>query len=906
MAQPPTANLTRAETRARGAAVDLLGVDVTLDLSTAPDPDATTFTSTTTTRFRSTRKDTWLDLVAPEVHAVVVNGRHVDPSDVFDGARIRLADLATDPDDVNEVEVVAACAFSTSGEGMHRFVDPVDDATYLYTQYEPADARRVFATFEQPDLKAPVTFHVVAPSDWVVRANTVGTPTAVTPATVRWDFASTPPISTYITCVVAGPWHVVTDHWSGTATDGTAVEVPLALLCRASIADALDPDEVFEVTRQGLTFFHTVFDIPYPFGTYDQAFVPEYNLGAMENPGLVTLTEAYVFQSVVTDAERATRATTILHEMAHMWFGDLVTMQWWDDLWLKESFADYMGALATAEATRFTDAWTAFANRRKAGAYRADQLPTTHPVVADIQDLEAAKLNFDGITYAKGASALKQLVAWVGRDAFFAGVNRYFADHAWSTTTLDDFLAALEAASGRDLRAWSRAWLETAGVARLHVELEVGPPDPVHVVPADPAAAHPDPVPNAGQLVTEARIVQQGTDPTTGQPVVRPHRVAVGTWDMVDGRLVRSGRTTLDLVASSAALSDLAGRPRPALVLPNDDDLTYAKTVLDTTSLEAVRQALSTIPDPLPRALVWSALWNATRDAVLPAADFLAVLVRHGPAEEHPGVLATLHGQARRALASYLPASDRTTYIERLWRASVAATRTAVPGSDRQLAWLRLAISLGGDHGAWLRGLLDGVDVPPGVVVDTRLRWATMIELAARDEVDPDAVDRELGREDSARTRRWRATARAARPSDEAKDWAWHEVADGDHHPNAMVDAIFAGWGRAGQRDLTARFETPYLAHLETWWAERSIEMARRLVRGLFPPARDAIPGGTAATHPTVMAVDGWLAAHPAAPAALRRLVVEERDQLVRSLTAQATSSRADHRTTDGPGARQP
>ncbi len=871
-----TANLGRDETRARSAAVAMVDQRVALDLSGAPDSGQATFRSTSTVRFTTTDDSTWLDLLAPRLHEVSVNGTTLDPAARHDGARLHLTDLVADGTTVNEVVVVADCAYSRSGEGMHRFVDPVDDATYLYTQCEPADARRVFACFEQPDLRTPFSFDVTAPSGWQVRSNSTGTPTAGDDGTTRWDFAPTRPIATYITCVVAGPYHAVTDHWSGTARDGTAIDVPLALLCRASLADALDADEILTITKQGLAFFHEVFDQPYPFGRYDQAFVPEYNLGAMENPGLVTHTESFVFQSAVTDAERASRASTILHEMAHMWFGDLVTMAWWDDLWLKESFADYMGTLASAEATRFADAWTSFAQGRKAWAYRADQLPTTHPIVADITDLEAAKLNFDGITYAKGASVLKQLVAWVGRDAFFAGANRYFADHAWANTTLEDFLVALESTSGRDLRAWSRDWLETAGTSTLHVEVDDD-------LDADAATG-------AGAVVTGARLVQDAIDPATGRAITRPHRVAVGGYDLVDGALVRTVRTEVDLRGRSVDLADLVGRARPALLVANDDDLTYAKVVLDERSLTAVRGSLGSLAEALPRALVWSALWNATRDARLPAEDFVDVVARHGPAETHPGVLAALHAQVRSAIAHHAPASLRAGLTDRMWEVGAAAASSAPAGSDRQLAWLRLAVSTGGGQPDWLRGLLVGRSVPVGVTFDTDLRWSTWIELAACDQADDDALAAELAREDRAQTRRFHRTARAARPTDAAKDQAWVAVATVDDLPNEVVDAVLAGWGRSDQRHLTARFEDAYLGHLVDWWATRTIESARRIVRGLFPPARDAAVGDDPADHPTVVAVDGWLADHAHAPPALRRLVVEGRDDLVRSLTSQSAA----------------
>ncbi|NLG55632.1 MAG: aminopeptidase N, partial [Rhodococcus sp.] len=549
-----TANLTREETSRRAADIAVRSYRVEVDLRGAPNSERASFPTRTTVEFSSLSDTTWLDFIGESVESVTVNGTQIPVH--YDGARIRLSGLAGE----NTVTVDAHARYSRSGEGLHRFTDPVDDATYLYTQYEPADARRVFACFEQPDLKGRFTFVVWAPQSWEVLSNqqiALRSGECVT-------FEQTLPISTYITAIVAGPYHRVDAVWRGPREDGPSeggdgedgdgeggggedegeLEVPLGVLCRASLASSLDADDIVRVTRQCMDFYSRAFEYPYPFGKYDQVFVPEYNLGAMENPGCVTFTEAYVFRGTATADQRQRRANTIAHEMAHMWFGDLVTMVWWDDLWLKESFADYMGSLVCAEATEFSDAWVAFANRRKAWAYVQDQLPTTHPVVATIDDLEAAKLNFDGITYAKGASVLKQLVAYVGRDAFFRGAQQYFRDHAFGNTTLDDLLTALSESSGRDLREWSRAWLETTGMSTVSWDGDA--------------------------------IVQ--TDP-------RPHRIAIGRYEEApDGTIERVSRIDVDIDGERTAV-DVAPA---ALVLPNDDDLTYAKVRLDEHSLATV------------------------------------------------------------------------------------------------------------------------------------------------------------------------------------------------------------------------------------------------------------------------------------------------------------------------------
>ena len=449
-------------------------------------------------------------------------------------------------------------------------------------------------------------------------------------------------MSTYITTVLAGPYFKAQDPWSKTLDDGTRLEVPLALYCRASMAESFDTAALFQLTKQGLEFFNGLFDYPYPWGKYDQAFVPEYNLGAMENPGLVTFTENYVFTSRATDSQYQGRANTLMHEMAHMWFGDLVTMQWWDDLWLKESFADYMGTLGVDRATGWDTAWVNFANNRKAWAYVQDQLPTTHPIVADIPDLEAAKQNFDGITYAKGASVLKQLVAYVGFDAFVAGSRQYFRDHEYGNTTLADLLAALSAASGRDLAVWARQWLQTSGISTLSIEWK--PPKKLQDSRRWPAS----------------RCCRTPRTPPTGRQELRPHRLRIGLYNFdAAGMLVRTDSVETDLSGAAEAVPELAGRARPALLLVNDEDLSYAKVRLDPASEATVRASLDRIADPMARALCWTALWNSARDGVTPAARYVDAVQRFAPAETGIGVLLNILGNASTALEHYVPADAR-------------------------------------------------------------------------------------------------------------------------------------------------------------------------------------------------------------------------------------------------------
>ncbi|MFJ2694763.1 aminopeptidase N [Streptomyces rochei] len=856
----PGENLSRDEARERAALLSVDGYEVSLDVRSAigeaRGEGPRTFRSVTTIRFRCNEPgaSSFADLIAPSVTAVSLNGRDLDPSEVFDGSRIVLEDLAAD----NELVVDAQCAYSRTGEGLHRFVDPEDGEVYLYTQYEPADSRRVFANFEQPNLKAPFRFEVRAPEEWTVWSNGAGERVDGV-----WRFAETKPISTYITCVVAGPYHYVTDSYERVLEDGTRLEIPLGAMCRKGLAPHFDADDVFLITKQGLDFFHDRFDFPYPFGKYDQAFVPEYNLGAMENPGMVTFREEYIFRGKVTRASYEGRANTILHEMAHMWFGDLVTMEWWDDLWLKESFADFMGAFANVGATRFKDAWITFANRRKAWAYRADQLPSTHPITADIRDLQDAKLNFDGITYAKGASVLKQLVAYVGQDAFLEGSRRYFKRHAYGNTRLGDLLSVLEETSGRDMASWARSWLQTAGVNSLTPQVLL----------------------SASGTVDELAVVQEAAE---SHPELRPHRVAVGLYRRTaEGALERYARAEVDVDGPRTVVAELAGAEAPELVLVNDDDLTYCKTRFDATSLATLREHLGALTDPLARALCWSALWNMTRDALLPARDFIALVLRFAGRESDIGVLQMLHAWAGSALVHYVAPARREAAGRLLGEGALRELREAEPGGEQQLAWARFFASVASGEGELrlLRGLLEGTEKIDGLEVDQELRWAFLEPLAAHGEADEGVLAAELARDDTASGKRHQVRCLAARPSAAVKAQAWAQVVESDALSNALVEATIAGFAQPSQRELVAPYAEKYFAVIERVWEERSIQIGMDVVRGLFPSLRDS--------RETLEATDAWLSAHEDAAPALRRLVLEARDDLARALRGQACDEAA-------------
>ncbi|WDF34774.1 aminopeptidase N [Arthrobacter agilis] len=862
-------NLSRDEAAVRSALLRTETYAVELDLSEARDARERTYRTTTTVVFtcREPGASTFLDFIG-DVTAVELNGTALDTSAVREGARIRLEGLAGR----NTVTVTGEALYSSSGEGLHRFVDPADGETYLYTQYEPADARRVFATFEQPDLKASFSFSVLAPSDWTVASNGIESVREQVSGTAsRWTFAPTERISTYITTILAGPYHCETDSWTGApGSAGEGLEVPLALFCRRSLAPSFDAPEIFDTTKRGLDFFHDLFDYPYPFGKYDQAFVPEYNLGAMENPGLVTFTESYVFQSAATDAQREARANTIMHEMAHMWFGDLVTMTWWDDLWLKESFADYMGALAVAEATRWSTSWVSFANRRKSWAYVQDQLPTTHPIVADIPDLEAAKQNFDGITYAKGASVLKQLVAFVGRDAFTAAARRYFRKHEYGNTTLADLLEVLTEATGQDLTAWSESWLRTSGVPALRAEVTV-----------------------EDGVLRDVSLVQDATDPVTGLDQPRPHRVRVGLYTVDDaGWLVRTGAEAVTVDGRSTPVPALTGVRQPDLLLVNDDDLTYAKLSFDPHSLRTLLTSIHRLQDPLARATCLTALWSSTRDAALPVADFVAAAMLAAPAETGVGVLQVLLANLRTATESFAPAGQRPVLRRQMADFLWNGLQGAEAASDLQLAWARALAAAArtspeaADH---VRLLLDGSETVAGLRLDAELRWLILQGLAAQQRVLPGELEAERSADATASGRVRFTLASAAIPDPGIKRATWNEAVGGDRLSNELLSAAIEGF-MLGSRDLLEEYEEPYFAMLRQVWATRGIEMASRIVRGLYPGQQDV--DGEPDSHPVIGQTDRWLVANPEAPAALRRIIVEERDHLLRSLRAQAQGTR--------------
>lgn len=848
------ANLTRDEARTRAALLSVEHYDVTLDLTRGD----TGFGSTSTVSFVSEPgASTFVEFTATQVTSIVLNGEFLDATAAFDGNRITLEGLQRH----NVLTVEGEGLYSRSGEGLHRFVDPVDQEVYLYTQFESADAKRAFACFDQPDLKATFAFTITAPDHWKVVSN-APTPDALMHGdnTATWAFDTTARMSTYITALVAGPYHEVRDEYVG--VHGT---YPMGVFCRESLATYLDADDIFETAKQGFAFFEKQFGTPYAFGKYDQLFVPEFNAGAMENAGCVTFHEDLVFRSKVTDAAYEQRSNTILHELAHMWFGNLVTMRWWDDLWLNESFAEWAAHYANVHASRYEDAWTSFCNQRKAWAYRQDQLPSTHPIAADMVDLDAVRVNFDGITYAKGASALRQLVAWVGEEEFLAGVRAYFGKHAWGNTELPDLLDELAKASGRDLSGWTHEWLETAGVNTLIPDFDLD---------------------SEGRFTRFSVRQTPPSSPAGLEPVLRSHRIAVGLYRDADGALVRAERLEIDITGANTDVPELVGVAQPALLLLNDDDLTFAKIRLDETSAHTAATRHGDVQGSLARALLWGASWDMTRDAEMPARDYVHLAVSGIPGEESIGVVQQSLRQVKSAIDQYADPTWRTLGLTRLAEVLDGWMRDAEPGSDRQLAFARAftAMATAPSHLDTVAGLLEGTITIEGLTLDTDLRWGLLQRLAAAGRIQGDRIDEELTRDDTATGRRQAALARAAQPTAAAKQAAWSAVVDDDALPNALLGATIAGFMQADQVDLLKPYVDQYFTVARTVWSDRTTETAQDILMGLFPVY--------VIDPSTVEAAEAFLA-DTTLPAPVRRLVAEGRDSVERALRARACDAAA-------------
>ncbi|HET6483648.1 MAG TPA: aminopeptidase N [Actinoplanes sp.] len=841
-------NLTQVEAAERARLLEVTGYDITLDLTDGyGNPGDGTFRSTTVVTFtcREPGAETFIETAAASVRSATLNGSPLDLTGFSAERGLTLTGLAAE----NELVVDADFAYSASGQGLQRSPDPVDKEIYLYSQFETADAQRVYACFDQPDLKSVYTWHATVPAHWKVISNMPverDEPAGAGAKSVH--FQQSPRMSTYITALCAGPYHEVRDEHDG---------IELGLFCRASMARYLDPDDLFNVTKQGFDFFHEQFGVRYPLPKYDQLWVPDFNAGAMENFGCVTHAEShYIYRSQVTDFEYEQRANTILHEMAHMWFGDLVTMRWWNDLWLNESFAEWASHWCSSEATRFTDAWTTFLSVRKSWGYRQDQLSSTHPVYTEMPDLEAVEVNFDGITYAKGASVIKQLVAYVGLDSFRTGLRAYFGKYAWGNATFDDLLTELETASGRELRKFAAQWLETAQVNTLRPLVEI----------------------NADGTYGSVVVHQEAP---ADYPTLRTHRIGVGLYDLDGVQLVRRELLEIDVTGERTEIPALVGVPAADVLLLNDDDLSYTKLRLDERSLATVVEYIAGLDSSLARALVWNAAWDMLRDGEMAARDYVKLVCSGLPAETDINLTTWTARQAATAVAQYADPAWQATGWARLAELARGALGEAEAGSGWQLSWARSFITAARtpEEQAILRGWLNGGGVPEGLVVDTELRWSLLQALASLGAATDDEIENELNSDRTASGEREAAVARALLPTAENKARVWGELTGEGDLPNWLNRSLLSGFQSTKQVELTAPYAEKYFEVVADVWARSDSEPAQEFVMMGYPIYQ--------IDERTVELTDAWLA-REGQPASLRRLVAEGRDGITRALKARA------------------
>jgi aminopeptidase N len=841
----PGLNLSRTEAKDRAEHLYVNSYAVTLDVTKGEE----TFYSKSEVSFTCNKPGyaTFIDAVGRSVISATLNGAAVDVSG-FDGESIFITNLAAD----NVLVIELEAEYSKSGEGLQRSVDPADGEVYLYSQGETAHIRNMFACFDQPSLKATFTLTVTTPGHWEAVSNNPVESKAVKGELVEWKFKTTPRIPTYLDALIAGPYASVHDVYKGEK------EIPLGIYCRKSMMQYLDPEDIFLITKQGFEYFEKVFGLAYPFEKYDQIAVVDFNFGAMENAGAVTFREdVLVFRSHMPDKAYLSRANTILHEMAHMWFGDMVTMFWWDDLWLNESFAEWASYLALSESTRFNGAWTEFNSARKNWAYRQDQLSSTHPIIADMVDMEAVNANFDGITYAKGASVLHQLVAHVGRPQFIAGLQKYFAKHAWGNTTLNDLLVELESVSGRKLDTWVNTWLQTAGVNTLRPQLEI-----------------------AGDTYTSVVISQEVPLVPAGSKELRPHRLAVGLYDISGDSLNRRKSVELDVVGASTVVSELAGEKVADLLLINDRDLSYAKLRFDDRSIATLKKYLGRLNDPLARALSWAAIWDMHRDAQISSADFIEVALSGLAGENDDAIVNIVIGQLGTSVEGYASDANRNKYRELLAAGFWNLMQASAPASDLQLLYSRAfaANAHTPEQIKNVRGLLNGEI--KGLKVDTDRRWDFLIALTERGAATKAELDAELASDNTTSGNLAYQSAKAATPNSEAKAYAFNTVMHQDAQ-TSVRSALVAGFQRPIQRHLLAPFVDLYFENLLSEWESKSYEGAAKFVTGMYP--------SWIISQVTLDKTNAWLnGVGKDAPAVLRKLVKESQDGVIRALKVQA------------------
>ena len=845
----PGTNITQIEAAQRSEILKVESYKIDLDVTTG----AETFLVKTTVKFAGLKPGatTFIDCVGKRVISAKLNGTDFDPK--FDGESIFLPAIAA----TNILEIEHEGIYSNSGEGLHRFVDPADNEIYLYTQFETGDARRMYACFDQPDQKATFTISTITPKHWAVISNYGVESTADLDGDRKHiQFATSQVISTYVTAIVAGPYTSVHDEYKGEKT------IPLGIYARKSFFQYVDAENIFEVTKQGFAYFEKTFGLAYPFGKYDQIAVAEYNWGAMENVGCVTFHEdVLIFRSKVTERSYISRATTIHHEMAHMWFGDLVTMKWWQDLWLNESFAEWASYMAVSESTKYKNAWTEFNSVRKNWAYRADQLSSTHPIAVEMKDLDDVRTNFDGISYAKGASVLQQLVAHVGRENFITGLRKYFAKHAYANTELSDLITELEAASGKNLTAWVSTWLRTAGVNTLRPVITLN-----------------------GENYASVSIKQEVPPMPIGSKELRPHRLFIGLFDISGSALVRRESIEVDIAGEITEIKELSGKKSADLLLINDQDQTYAKLRFDDRSVETMKKYLGQLDDSLARGLIWASLWDSTRDGELAASDYIEIALNALKGETDISMITATFMQIDTAIWSYVSPNNREAVRLATANAIQDLLDGAKPGSDAQLQYARAFANNAVTPAQFdrIKAMLDGS--VNGLVVDADLRWYIFLCGVKRGIFGVADIQAEGDRDATAHGKQYVAYALAAIPTIDAKRAAFESVTK-DDLSNTIHSYKCRGFNESIHFELLEEFVDKYFDAILKVWTNKGFEIAEATAILTFP--------SWVISEETVKKAQQWLdvTGKDASPA-LRRSVAEGRDAMTRALKARAIDAR--------------
>ena len=855
----PGLNLTRNEATERASIIKRVH-SYRIELDLPKDKDV--FSSKVEIRFDAQEgASTFIDAITSSVKSINLNGEELS-TDLADGERIQLPNLAAE----NTLVIDAEMFYTNTGEGLHRFVDPADGEVYLYSQFEVPDSRRVFPVFEQPDLKAEFEFIVRVPSHWVVVSNQpevkVEEKECGCGRAKTWFFKPTPRMSSYITAIVAGPYEKVTSE----LTNSEGRVIPLGVYARKSLMPFVDAEDMFELTRQGFEFYEEQFKTPYPFEKYDQLFVPEFNAGAMENAGCVTYLETYVFRSKVAEALRERRAITVLHELAHMWFGDLVTMKWWNDLWLNESFAEFMSHLALAEATKYTEGWTGFMVRKDWGL-KQDQLPTTHPITAEIRDLADVEVNFDGITYAKGASVLRQLVSYVGRDAFFAGLHEYLTKHSYANATLEDLLSELAAASGRDLASWSKVWLEEAGVTLLRPVVSV----------------------SAEGTIERLEVTQEAFSSGAS---LRPHRMGVAGYSLSEeGTLTQVFREELDVDGASTIVEAATGIARPDFILVNDGDLGYAKVRLDEQSLAFAIANITKFTDSLTRGVVMASAWDMTRDGEMPARDYLNLALTSIPVEDNMSLLMLTLRHIDEAVRTFVAPQYRAEAAEDTGRRLLLLARTTASGSDAQRMLVAAAArnATSAEQFEAIRGLYDGTQTLDGLDLDVDLKWDLLISLVRGDAATEEDIAAMEASDDTMTGHQNAAACRAARSGEWIKADVWDKVLSDTSIPNDTRWAMISGFWAQARTTPSAyvSYVHEYFEALAGIWERFTFHTAEDLTTLLFPTSL----AGYAPDVDVVAAGHAWIEAHAEASAGTLRIIRELIDVCERQIANQAVDA---------------